>query len=150
MRRRAIALTVLLTAGCGGSRAQVMPGEEFMRYKRAYVEALEKDEYSLYSQVVAELMGLGLEVHGGAPTRPVSTDLLVKYTYRGGWNAGLVHPREFQVTFTDALSGRVVATAGTSAGATWPSHETRVESAFRKLRQQLGYDPDESRRGSAK
>jgi len=140
--RRAIALTVLWASGCAASQAQVMQGADFKRYKTAYVEALENDEYNLYGEIVAELMRLGLEVAGGAPTKPVSTDLLVKYTFRGGWNAGqLRYPKEFQVVFMDALSNRVVAAAGNSAG-TGPSGESRVKSAFRELRRQLGYDAE--------
>ena len=142
MRRWAIALAVVWAAGCAGSQAQVNQAEGFKRYETAYIEALERDEYSLYSQIVAELLDLGLEVKGGAPATPVSTDVLVRYSYRGGWNAGLRHPREFQVTFRDAVSGRTVATAGYRAGAGWPSNESRVTRAFRELRKQLGYDPD--------
>lgn len=150
MRRWATALAVVWAAGCAASQAQVMPGEEFERYKTAHVEALEQDEYNLYSEIVAELLQLGLEVKGGTPARPVSTDLLVTYTYRGGWSSGILrHPKELTVVFTDALSSRVVATAGNRTGAGWPSRDSPVKSAFRELREQLGYDPDDPLPGPA-
>lgn len=135
--------TVLLVflVGCATVRTDVVGGGDLNNYKRAYVEALTEDEFQIYGALFSELTDMGIQVVAAPFKEPEGTDLLVKYTYEGGWDMTR-YLQSFQFQFVDAKTGRVVAIQSYKSHGLWRGvRDGRLKTAFNELRAKNGYPP---------
>lgn len=134
-----LALLLTFLSGCATVRTEVVGAGDLKNYKRAYVEALTEDEFQIYGALFTELTDMGIQVVATPFKQPQETDLLVKYTYDGGWDMTR-YLQSFQFQFVDAKSGRVVAIQSYKSRGLWLGvRDGRLKAAFNELRAKNGY-----------
>lgn len=135
---------LLASSGCAVVHNQVTPGvgdSSLQNFKRAYVEPLAEDGYQIYPALVAELSDMGMTVVAKPIPDPQPTDLLVRFSYEGGWDLA-PYLRAFQFHFMEAGTGRLVAVQSFSSRGIWLGvRDARLKAAFNELRAKNGYPP---------
>lgn len=110
-------------------------------YKRAYIEALPKDEFQLYQALLFEVSDMGMEVVATPFKQPIATDLLVKYSFDAGWDL-TKYLKAFRFEFIEATTGKVVASTSYRSTGIWLGvRDGRLESAFNDLRAKHSFPP---------
>jgi hypothetical protein len=132
---------ILVMSGCARIQSNVMPNIVITQYKTAYIEPLKEDEFNLFPSISWELADMGCKVVGTpVPENPLPTDMLVKYSYIGGWDIQR-YLRGFQVQFIDAQNKNVVASTSYFKLGLYTSQASRLEDAFNDLRSKLNLPP---------
>ena len=135
-----VCLLAFLT-GCATVRTDTVGGGDLKNYKRAYLEAQAEDEFQIYGALFSELTDMGMQVVAAPFKEPEGTDLLVKYTYDGGWDITR-YLQSFQFQFIDAKTGRVVVVQSYKSRGLWLGvRDGRLKAAFNELRAKNGYPP---------
>ncbi len=125
-------------AGCAHVDTRVMPNENFLEYKKAYVEMQPRDEFNIASAITYQLSEMGLQVFSREPPEDQAKEsLLVKYTYEDGWDF-TIYLKSFQILFTNADSGKVIASISYHMKGIWVGSQTRIVDAFNDFRKKLG------------
>jgi len=141
MKLAIIAICTMMTIGCARIQSQVMPGTDFRQYKTAYLEPLTVDEFNLAPAIAWELSDMGLKVSGQpTPSDPDATDMLVKFSYTGGWDIQR-YLRGFSVQMVDARNRTLLAAVSYFKLGLFVSQSSRMEDAFNDLRGNLGFPP---------
>ena len=136
----AAAFVVALT-GCATVQTEVVGTGDLKNYKRVHIEALAEDEFQIYGALFTELTDMGMQVLATPFREPSSTDVVVKYTYDGGWDMTR-YLQSFQFQFVDAKTGRVVAVQSYKSRGLWLGvRDGRLKTAFNELRAKNGYPP---------
>ena len=124
--------------GCAHVQTNIMPNENFLDYKAAYIEIQPKDEFNIASAITYQLTDMGMEVLAKkVPDNPPKDSLLVKYTYEDGWDF-TIYLKSFQIMFTNAASGKVIANISYHLTGIWVGSQTRIIDAFNDFRRKLG------------
>ena len=132
---------LVAAVGCVTLRTDVSTGGDLRSYKRAYIAALSDDEFQIYSALNSELADMGMQVFASPFTDSQETDLLVKYTYDGGWDMTR-YLQSFQFQFINAKTNRIVATQSYKLRGFWFGvRDGRLEAAFNELRAKNGFPP---------
>lgn len=109
---------------CSFNNSGVTPTLDLSRYTTAYIEQLDDDILNMRSFIMSELRDMGLRIGDEPPQSPVSTDLLVRFTYCDDWNLDR-YIKKLQIQLMDCLSQSIVYTTS-----------YQVESAGRSCEQE--------------
>ena len=132
---------VMLLSGCVSLSTQIMPGQDFKKYKAAYIEPSKVDEFNMVSAITYELSDMGLKVLGKPFETPSDTDMLVRFNYFDSWDLKK-YLKSFQIQFMNARTGSIIANSSYESNGLWQgARDGRLEAAFNDLRQKLGYPP---------
>lgn len=135
------AACLLALSGCVSMHTDAIGNGNLKNYKRAYIQALTKDEFQIYSALAFEMNDMGMEVVATPYTLPKETDLIVKYSYEEGWDF-TPYLQSFQFQFIDAKSGRILTTQSYKSRGIWHGvRDGRLEAAFNELREKNGFPP---------
>ncbi len=134
---------LLALSGCASTHTDFAGTGDLKNYKRAYVETLARDEFQIYAALFFELTDMGKEVVAVPFKEPRDGDLLVKYTYGGGWDhLRARYLQSFQFQFIDAKTGRVMVVQSFKSRDSWHGvRDQRLKVAFDELRARNGYPP---------
>jgi hypothetical protein len=140
--KRLILLSLFgLLFGCATVQTDTVKGASFSSYKRAYVKQLPEDEFQIYQGIFWELNDMGLEVLGVPFQQPTEQDLIVDYTYEGGWDLAR-YLQSFQLRFLNAKSSQVIVASRYRSRGMWRGkRDGRLEDAFNDIRAKTGLPP---------
>jgi hypothetical protein len=139
MKKALILSLFVLLAGCAQINSQIVPNENFLDYKTAYLEIKTKDEFNLASEIGYQLSQMGMEVITKEKSSAASKSLLVKFTYDEGWDFAGYYLKSFQVFFTNADSEKIIASISYhKPGSAGPRGQERIVDAFNDFRKKLG------------
>ena len=133
-------LILVLLQGCAKvSTIRSAPDEmKLVNYKRAYIYALNDDEWQINQSLSYELANMGIAVVGIPFKDPTKQDLLVKYQFDSGWDIEK-YLKSFQIQLIDAQSGFIVASTSYRSNGIWlGKRDGRLEAAFNDLREKNG------------
>jgi len=134
MKRLFLIFCLFILAGCATKQAILMPNKDIRNYKMAYIEILKIDEYNLGSAIISELAEIGIGVTNDSS---IPVEMKIVYSYTRGWDLS-PYLKSFQIVFTDAKDGSIVANIAYYLNGNWASSGARIKAAFNELRIKLG------------
>ena len=94
-----VILLAITFSGCGfATKAMILPEKNLKYFKFAYIESPREDEFNLKSAVIDELIKMGYTVKQGKPENPTAEEVIVSFSYYGGWDIVTI-VKNFQVQF---------------------------------------------------
>lgn len=147
MKRVVIVIVIMVgllgvLTGCNGTMHTVVtPNADLKKYKTAYVDLLNQDEFNLGAAIMAHMTGMGLMVkQTPLPKDVADTDLLIKYDYYDGWDL-----RKYMVSFNvnifDAKTNNLLLNSRYHQNGAWRGEEFRINYTFNDIRIKTGYPP---------
>lgn len=138
MRIWTLVLAGFILISCSANTQVIIsPDDDFLRYKRAYLRVLDKDQFNLASAINYQLSDMGVEVMAKLPPDPPENSMVVNYTYDDGWD-WTIYLKSFQVIFMNAISGKVIANISYQLSGRWTPTEMRIIDAFNEFRRKIG------------
>lgn len=127
--------------GCATVQTDSAKNINLTSFKRAYVQPQQEDEFQIYRALFWELNDMGLEVIGVPFKDPTEQDLLVTYSYEGGWDMTR-YLQSFQIRFINAKTTQVVTTSSYKSRGLWRGvRDGRLEDAFNDIRAKSNLPP---------
>lgn len=127
--------------GCATVQTDSAKNINLTSFKRAYVQPQQEDEFQIYRALFWELNDMGLEVIGVPFKDPTEQDLLVTYSYEGGWDMTR-YLQSFQLRFINAKTTQVVTTSSYKSRGLWRGvRDGRLEDAFNDIRAKSNLPP---------
>lgn len=140
-RRLLLASPAIYLIGCTTLQTQNLQTDGLKGYRRAFIEPIQEDEFSVVSALIAELADMGLEILGTPFSNPSDTDLVVKVNAVGGWDMTR-YLQSLQLQFVAAKSGRLVTSSSFYSKGVWLGvRDARLKSVFNDLRAKNGFPP---------
>ena len=141
MKRLLLICFVVSLFGCATVQTDTVKDASFSNYKRAYVKQLPEDEFQIYQAIFWELNDMGLEVLGAPFQQATEHDLVVDYTYEGGWDLAR-YLQSFQLRFLNAKTSQVIVASRYRSRGMWRGkRDGRLEDAFNDIRTKTGLPP---------
>lgn len=141
MKRVLLLCLFSLIFGCATVQTDTAKNANLTSFKRAYIEMQQDDEFQIYRALFWEMNDMGLEVVGIPFKDPTEQDLLVTYSYDGGWDMTR-YLQSFQIRFTNAKTTQVVATSAYRSRGLWRGvRDGRLEEAFNDIRAKSNLPP---------
>lgn len=141
MKRVLLLCVFAFLCGCVSVSTDFARGASLSSYKKAYLQAAPEDEFQIYRSIFWELNDIGLEVVGAPFSQPTEQDLIVSYSYDGGWDVTR-YLQSFQIRFLNAKTNQVVASSSYYSRGLWRGvRDGRLEDAFNDIRAKSGLPP---------
>lgn len=136
------AITVFLVSGCTGTvNTFVAPNTDLKKYKTAYVDLLQQDEFNLGAAIMAHVADMGFTVKTiPLPPEILSTYMVVKYDYYDGWDMRK-YLKNFSIRFLDAKEGTLLLSSRYDLTGIWRGEEFRINYTFNDIRLKSGFPP---------
>jgi len=130
----------LLTA-CVSIQTDSARNVNMKEYKRAYLQPQQEDEFQIYRALFWELNDMGLDVVGAPFQEPTAQDLIVTYSYDGGWDITR-YLQSFQIRFMNSKTNQVIVTTSYKSKGLWHGvRDGRLEEAFNDVRSKFDLPP---------